>query len=40
VAEFLGGQQPPAGCEAGLPQRGQVGQPFADPEVAGVINGR
>jgi hypothetical protein len=22
-----------------LPQRGQIGQPFADPEVAGVVDG-
>ena len=39
VAEYLGAQQAPVGGEADLPQRGQVGQPFADPEVAGVIDG-
>ena len=35
VAEFLGAEQAPVGGKADLPQRGQVGQPLADPEVAG-----
>jgi hypothetical protein len=39
VAEFLDSQQPSAGGEADLPQRGQVGQPFPDPEVTGIIEG-
>jgi hypothetical protein len=39
VAEFLGAEQAPVGGEADLPQRGQVGQPLADPEVAGLIDG-
>jgi len=33
VAELLEAQQAPVGGEADLPQRGQVRQPFADPEV-------
>jgi len=36
---FLDGEQPSVGGEADLPQCGQVGQPFADPEVPGVIDG-
>ncbi len=39
VAECLGAQQAPVGGKADLPQRGQVGQPLADPEVAGLIDG-
>jgi hypothetical protein len=39
MAEYLGAGQAPAGGEADLPQCGQVGQPSADPEVAGVIDG-
>jgi len=39
VADCLGGQQPPVGGEADLPQRGQVGQPFPDPEVTRVVDG-
>jgi hypothetical protein len=39
VAEFLDGEQSPGGLEAGGPQGGQVGQPFADAEVAGVVDG-
>ena len=39
VAESFEAQQAPAGGEADLPQGGQVGQPFADPEVAGVVDG-
>jgi hypothetical protein len=38
VADPLGAEQAPAGGEAGLPQRGQVSQPLADPEVARVID--
>jgi len=38
VAEFLDVQQTPGGGEAGCPQRGQVMQPFADAEVAAVID--
>jgi hypothetical protein len=34
VAESLDAQQAPVGGEADLPQGGQVGQPFPDPEVA------
>jgi hypothetical protein len=33
MAEYLGAEQAPVGGEADLPQRGQVGQPFPDPEV-------
>ena len=39
VAESLDAQQASVGGEADLPQRGQIGQPFADPEVAGVVDG-
>ena len=39
VAESFKAQQAPVGGEADLPQGGQVGQPFADPEVAGVVDG-
>jgi len=39
VAEFLGVQQAPGGREAGCPQRGQVIEPFADPEVTRVVDG-
>jgi hypothetical protein len=35
----LDAQQAPVGGGADLPQRGQIGQPFADPEVAGVVDG-
>jgi hypothetical protein len=38
VAESLGAEQASVGGEADLPQRGQVGQPFPDPEVAGVVD--
>jgi hypothetical protein len=38
VAEFLDVQQTPGGCEAGCPQRGQVIEPFADAEVAAVVD--
>ena len=38
VAESLDAQQASIGGEADLPQRGQVGQPFPDPEVAGVVD--
>ena len=40
MAEYLGAQQAPVGGEADLPQCGQVGQPFPDPEVAGLVDGR
>jgi hypothetical protein len=36
MGSCLGAGQAPAGGEADLPQRGQIGQPFADPEVAGA----
>jgi hypothetical protein len=38
VAESLDAQQASGGGEADLPQRGQVGQPLPDPEVAGVVD--
>jgi hypothetical protein len=40
VAELLDGEQAPVGGKADLPQRGQVGQPPADLEVVGVVDGR
>jgi hypothetical protein len=39
VAESLDVQQTPVGGEADLPQRGQIGQPFPDRKVAGVVDG-
>ena len=39
VAELLDAEQAPVGWEADLPQSGQIGQPFPDPEVAGVVDG-
>ena len=38
MAEGLDAQQAPVGGEAELPQGGQVGQPFGQPEVAGVVD--
>jgi hypothetical protein len=38
VAESLDPQQAPVGGEADLPQRGQMCQPFPDPEIAGVVD--
>ena len=38
VAESLDAQQASVGGEADLPQRGQMGQPFTDLEVAGVVD--
>jgi hypothetical protein len=38
VADHLDVEETPAGCEAGCPQGGQVVQPFADGEVAGVVD--
>ena len=38
VAEALDAQEAPVGGEAELPQGGQVGQPFGQPEVAGVVD--
>jgi hypothetical protein len=38
VAESLDAEQAPVGREADLPQGGQIGQPFPDPEVAGVVD--
>jgi hypothetical protein len=38
VAEALDAEQAPVGGEADLPQRGQVGQPFRQSEVAGVVD--
>ena len=35
---FWTSEQTPVGGEADLPQRGQVGQPFPDAEVAGVVD--
>ena len=37
-AESLGGEQTPVGLKADLPRRGQVRQPLADAEVAGVVD--
>src|SRR5260370_1237276 len=39
VAESLGAQQAPVGGVADLPQGGQIGQPFAEVEVHGVVDG-
>jgi hypothetical protein len=39
VAESLDAEQAPVGGEADLAERGQVGQPFPDPEVTGVVDG-
>ena len=39
VAESFDGQQAPAGGAADLPQGGQISQPFADAEVAGLVDG-
>jgi len=38
VAEALDAEQAPVGGEAELPQCGQVGQPFGEPEIAGVVD--
>jgi hypothetical protein len=38
VAEVLDAEQAPVGGEADLPQGRQVGQPFREPEVAGVVD--
>ena len=38
MADALDAEQAPVGGEADLPQRGQVGQPLADPEVAGLVD--
>jgi hypothetical protein len=38
MAESLDAQQAPVGGEADLPQGGQVGQPFPDGEIVGVID--
>ncbi len=39
VAELLDAQQASVGGVADLPQRGQIGQSFPDPEIAGVVDG-
>ena len=39
VAESLDAQQAPVGGVADLPQCGQIGQSFPDPEIAGVVDG-
>jgi len=39
VTELLDAQQAPVGGVADLPQRGQICQPFPDPEIAGVVDG-
>jgi hypothetical protein len=39
VADALDAEEASVGGEADLPQGGQVLQPFADPEVAGVVDG-
>ena len=38
VAESLDAEQAPVGGDADLPQRGQISQPFPDPEVAGIVD--
>ena len=38
MADLLDVEETPGGGEAGCPQRGQVVQPFADAEVAGVVD--
>src|SRR4030088_1119855 len=38
VADALDAQKAPVGCEADLPQGGQVSQPFRQPEVPGVVD--
>src|SRR5512132_2239896 len=38
VVQALDAEQAPVGGEADLPQGGQVGQPFGQPEVAGVVD--
>jgi hypothetical protein len=40
VADGLDAEEASVGLEADLPQGGQVVQPFADAEVAGVVDGR
>lgn len=39
VAESLDAQQATVGGVADLPQCGQIGQSFPDPEIAGVVDG-
>jgi hypothetical protein len=39
VADALDAQKAPVGRKADLPQSGQVGQPFGQPKIAGVVNG-
>jgi len=39
MAESLDAQQAPVGGVADLPQCGQIGQSFPDPEIAGVVDG-
>ena len=39
VAESLDVEQTSVGGEADLAERGQIGQPFPDLEVAGVVDG-
>ena len=39
MAECLDAQQASVGVGADLAQGGQIGQPFADPEVGGVVDG-
>jgi hypothetical protein len=38
VAESLDAEQAPVGGNADLPQRGQIGQPFPDAEVVGIVD--
>jgi hypothetical protein len=35
----LDAQQAPVGGKADLPEGGQIGQPFPDDEVVGVVDG-
>jgi hypothetical protein len=38
VVQALDAEQAPVGGEADLPQGGQIGQPFRQPELAGVVD--
>ncbi|MDT7697681.1 MAG: hypothetical protein QOJ30_6 [Pseudonocardiales bacterium] len=38
MAESLDAELAPVGGEADLPQRGQMGQPCTDADVAGVVD--
>jgi len=40
VADLFNAQQASVGLEADLPQCGQIGQSFPDPEISGVVDRR